>query len=897
MALPLLDFEFLMAPARSFLALVVPLVLGPAPAWATRAPRPEATPAPAVEATRAPLPVQVDGRLDDEAWRGVEPFTAFTQRDPDEGAPATERTELRLLYDDDALYVGVRLHDAEPGKIVRRLSRRDENAEADRFSIYLDPRRDRLTGVRFEVSAAGVQNDEIIFNDSWMDDSWDAVWTSAVHHDDQGWSLEMRIPFSELRFLPGDRQTWGVNASRYIQRKNESDWLALVPKTESGLASRMAELTGIRGVKPHAPLVLVPYVAGGAETGPRDPGDPFFDGSDAFGSVGVDLRRKVGTSFALDATINPDFGQVEVDPAVVNLTDFETFFPEKRPFFVEGAQIFDNFGRNGANNFYGFMRTEPDLFYTRRIGRAPQGYPEADFVSSPSATTILGAAKFSGKSASGWSVGILEAVTGREWAQWATGGERGEREVEPLTNYFVLRAFRDRARAGYGALFTAVNRDLREPQLASTLARFAYVGGVDGYLFLDDRKDWVASGRLAGSRVSGDREAIEGLQLSSARYFQRPDRPEPRLDPTLTALGGWTGSLNLNRQSGTVRVNSAAWATSPGFESNDLGFNPRSDRWGGHVAVELRKPDPDGFSRFRSLTVAKSYAWNFDGDKQGDAVNAFGRVVLRNYWNVGVNGSFRWRALDDRQTRGGPSMSTGESWNAGLWLESDDRRPVVGRVEAFFFGNEHGSRQWEGEAVAELRPSSALTVTVGPALMKASRVAQWVTSQEDAALPADLAGHYVFSGFEQTELALTARVNWIFSPRLSLQVYAQPLVSRGAYDGFKELLRARSFDFLAYGPGQIAYDPAADAYTVDPGRGEAGPLTFENPDFNFKSLRLNTVLRWEWRPGSALYAVWTQARENSANPGGADLARDLDDLFASPSVNVFEVKATVRLGD
>lgn len=882
---------------RPILVLALPLVLGAAPAGAARAPRPEPTPAPAIEAVRAPAPVTVDGRLDDEAWASVPPFTNFTQRDPEEGQPATERTELRLLYDDDALYVGARLYDAEPGRIVKRLSRRDESAEADRFSIYLDPRRDRLTGARFEVSAAGVQNDEIIYNDSWLDDSWDAVWLSAVSHDQHGWSVEMRIPFSELRFLPGDCQTWGVNASRVIQRKNEVDWLALVPKTESGLASRMAELTGIRGVKPRTPLVLVPYAAGGAETRPADPGDPFFDGSSAFGSVGLDLRRKIGSSFALDATVNPDFGQVEVDPAVVNLTDFETFFPEKRPFFVEGAQIFDNFGRNGANNYYGFMRTEPDLFYTRRIGRSPQGYPEAEFAAVPRATTILGAAKFTGKSASGWSVGVLEAVTGREKALWQDGDVRGRQEVEPLSNYFVLRAHRDRTRAGYGLLLTAVNRDIGDPRLASQVARSAYVGGLDGYVFLDEPKNWVVSGRVASSHVAGDHGAIEGLQLGSARYFQRPDRPELRLDPTRTALGGWTGSLNLNRQSGSVRVNAAAWATSPGFESNDLGFNPRSDRWGGHVAVEVRKPEPDGLTRFRALTIAKSYAYNFDGDKQGDAVNGFGRVVFRNYWNAGVNGSYRRRAFDDRQTRGGPSMSTGEAWNAGGWLESDDRKPVVGRVEAFFFRSEWGSRQWEGEVVAELRPSSALTVAVGPALMKASRFAQWVTVQEDAALPSDLAGHYVFSGFEQTEIALTARVNWIFSPRLSLQLYAQPLVSRGAYAGFKELDRARSFDFLAYGPGQIAYDPAADAYTVDPGRGNAGPFTFENPDFNFKSLRLNVVLRWEWRPGSALYAVWTQARENSLFPSRSDLGRDLDNLFASPSTNVFEVKATIRLGD
>jgi hypothetical protein len=878
--------------ARGLVSLV--LLVAAAPATA-KSPRPEPAPAPAVEAARAPAPVRIDGRLDDAAWQGVPPFAAFTQRDPDEGAPATERTELRLVYDDDALYVGVRLLDHEPEKVVRRLSRRDESAEADRFSIYLDPRRDRLTGVRFEVSAAGVQNDEVIYNDSWMDDSWDAVWLSAVHHDAEGWSVEMRIPFSELRFLPGETQTWGVNASRYIQRKNESDWLALVPKAESGLASRMAELTGIRGVKPRTPLVVVPYAAAGAETGPSEPGDPFFDGRDAFGSVGVDLRKKVGASFALDATVNPDFGQVEVDPAVVNLTDFETFFPEKRPFFVEGAQIFDSFGRSGPNNYFGFMRTEPDLFYTRRIGRPPQGYPEGDFVSAPRATTILGAVKLSGKSASGWSVGVLEAVTGREYARWASGTDQGRREVEPLSNYLVLRAFRDRGRAGYGLVGTAVNRDLREPRLDSALARQAYVGGLDGYLFLDGEKDWVVAGRLAASHVAGTEDAIETLQLDSTRYYQRPDRAEPRLDPTRTALQGWTGSLNLNRQSGAVRVNAAAWATSPGFESNDLGFNPRSDRWGGHVALQLQKPHPDSFTRFRSLTIAKAWTYNFDGDAQGDAVNAFARLRLRNYWNVGLNGSFRGRALDDRQTRGGPSMTTGRGGNAGGWLESDERRAVVARAEAFFFRNEHGSRQWEAGLEAEIRPSSALTLSLGPSVMKASRVAQWVTSFEDPALPADLGGHYLFSGFEQTEVALTLRANWIFSPRLSLQVYAQPLVSRGTYSGFKELLRPRSFDFLVY--DEVAYDPASGTYTVDPGRGSTGPLSFANPDFNFKSLRVNAVLRWEWRPGSAIYAVWTQARENSLNPGSTDLGQDVDALFGSPSSNVFEVKATVRLGD
>ena len=882
---------------RHLCALLLPLAAVVLPgAVAEAAPRPSPTPAPVVEVSRTEAPIRIDGRLDDEAWSGLEPFVDFLQRDPDEGQPATERTELFLAYDDDALYVGVRLHDSEPELIERRLSRRDDWAEADRFSLYLDPRGDRRTGVRFEVTAAGVQRDEIIFNDTWTDRSWDALWESEVSHDERGWSVEMRIPFSELRFLPGDSQAWGVNASRVIQRKNESAWLALTPRSETGLASRMAPLQGIHGVEPRAPLVLVPYAAAGTELGPVDPGDPFRDGSDVSGSVGLDLHRKVGGSFAIDATINPDFGQVEVDPAVVNLTDSETFYPEKRPFFVQSRQIFDNFGANGPNNHYGFGRSEPDLFYTRRIGRPPQGSTDGTYVLGPHFTTILGAGKFSGKTADGWSVGVLDAVTSRESARWASGVETGRQRVEPLTNYFVTRVFRDQDRVGYGGIFTAVNRNTGDSYLQTQLVRAAYVGGVDGYAFLDPRRNWVVGARLAGSWVGGTREAVEGVQLASQRYFQRPDRPDVRLDPTRTSLGGWTGNVNLNRQSGDIRVNAAVWATSPGFESNDLGFNRRSDRWGGHLAVQFRKSQPDGFTRYRSLMVAKAYSINFDQEKQGDTFNAYARARFLNYWNMGLNGYLRRGSLDDRATRGGPSMLAGRSLGGGFWLESDDRRPIVGRVSGSYRTDEWGSRRWRGEVGVELHPTPALSIALGPEVSRADTVAQWVTGVSDEALPEVLGGHYVFSGFDQTEVALTARVNWIFSPRLSLQVYLQPLLSQGSYAGFGELQRPRTFAFLTYDADQIAYDPTTDTYTVDPGRG-SGPFSFGNPDFNFGSLRLNAVLRWEWRPGSAIYAVWAQQRESDVHPDASDLGQDLGAVLGAPSTDAFQVKATFRLGD
>jgi hypothetical protein len=406
----------------------------------------------------------------------------------------------------------------------------------------------------------------------------------------------------------------------------------------------------------------------------------------------------------------------------------------------------------------------------------------------------------------------------------------------------------------------------------------------------------VVGGRLAGSWLDGSRESVERVQLASQRYFQRPDRPEPRFDPTLASLGGWTGNVNLNRQSGNVRVNAAMWATSPGFESNDLGFNRRSDRWGGHLAVQLRQSRPDGFTRYRSLTVAKAYSLNFDREKQADSLNLYARARFNNYWNMGLSGHLRWRALADRATRGGPSMLSGESAGGGFWLESDDRKSLVARVSGYHSTNEWGSRYWNGEVAVEMHPTPALSIVLGPEVSRANAVAQWVTGVPDEALPDVLGGHYVFAGFDQTEVALAARVNWIFSPRLSLQIYTQPLVSRGGYDGFKELERPRTFDFRAYGPDQIAYDPVTNTYTADPGRG-SGPFTFGNPDFNFKSLRVNAVLRWEWRPGSAIYAVWAQQRENDANPGGSDLGQDLDALFGSPATDAFQVKATFRLGD
>jgi hypothetical protein len=335
--------------------------------------------APLLRAVRTTSPVVVDGRLADGAWALASAATEFRQRDPQEGAAASERTEVRVLYDDEAIYVGIRMFDREPGLVTRRLSRRDDEADADRVIVFLDPRHDHLTGASFELTAAGVQSDAYLYDDTRDDDAWDAVWAGRVSTDAQGWSAEMRIPYSQLRFPKAESHTWGVNVERVIRRKNENAWLVLTPKKERGLVSRMAHLTGIDGIAPKAHLELLPYAVSRAElVAPSSPGSPFNDGSRMFGAAGLDLKWGITSGFTLDATVNPDFGQVELDPAVINLTAFETFFEEKRPFFTEGAQIFTNFGELGGGG-----AEVPDLFYSRRIGREPQGSAPGDHVDRP----------------------------------------------------------------------------------------------------------------------------------------------------------------------------------------------------------------------------------------------------------------------------------------------------------------------------------------------------------------------------------------------------------------------------------------------------------------------------------------------------------------------------------
>ena len=857
-------------------------------------------PVPEVRAVRTKTPITIDGRLNEEAWLHATPATGFLQKDPDEGKDATERTEVRIAYDDRAIYVGARMFDRTPATVGRRLSRRDADADADYFIVGFDPHHDHLTGFFFKVSAAGAQSDGTIDNDTATDNSWDGVWSSAVTVDDSGWTAELRIPYSQLRFPSASQQVWGVNAVRFIRRRNEESWFVLTPKKENGLASRMAHLVGLDDIPAASHLEWLPYTVGRAEyIAPSSPGDPFNDGSRFFGNAGLDVKWGLTSNLTLSGTVNPDFGQVEVDPAVVNLTAFETFYEEKRPFFLEGAPIFGGFGQGGTNSSFNFNGSPPSLFYSRRIGRAPQGSADGDFVDVPSASTILGAAKITGKVGHGWSLGLLDAVTSRETARESTSDVRSTRVVEPATNYLVGRAKRDLTRAGFGVLMTGVERGDAADTLSVPLARRAYVAGGDGYYFLDATRDWVVHGSASGSWVQGSTAAIDRLQRAPQRYYQRPDAPQVSLDPNATSLAGWSGRINLNRNSGDWGINAALWGTSPGFESNDVGFMSRADQAGAHGVFRWAKPTPDRWTRSRMLFLGKWWTWNYGGDKQSDGVYAMWQTTLLNYWTVGGSGGYFARGLDDRLTRGGPSVTTPRGAMGELRVASDSRKTLSLEWDANYQGGAESVRFMNASVSLVFKPSSTLSLSTGPSVMRNHDPVQYVQTVADPLAAATHGSRYVFADLHQTEVSMTTRLNLVLRPTVSLQVYAQPLISVGKYTDFKELAAPRTFNFLRYGAqaGTISRDAASGDLHVDPdGNGPAAPFAVSNPSFNFKSLRLNAIFRWEWRPGSTIYVVWTEQRQDSARPGWFQLGPDTRSLFSANPDDVFMVKVSYWLG-
>ncbi|HEX9703695.1 MAG TPA: DUF5916 domain-containing protein [Gemmatimonadales bacterium] len=851
---------------------------------------------PAVRAIRASHAVVLDARLTEPFWLQAHQVRDFAQRDPNEGAAPTESTVVFLAYDDEAMYVAARLYDRAPDSIVARLGRRDVYTSSDLFTVYLDPYHDRRSGFFFGINAASALYDGVLYNDDWDDNTWDGVWEGKASIDEQGWVVEMRIPYSQLRFRRADAQVWGVNFRREIARKNEILFYAPRPKNASGFVSRFADLVGIDRITPPRRLELLPYVNTRASYTDAAVGNPFNDGSRYTPAVGVDLRAGIGSNLTLNATVNPDFGQVEVDPAVVNLSDVETFFQEKRPFFVEGSSIFE-FGFGGASNYWGFNWSGPSMFYTRRMGRAPQGdTPDADYTDRPDGVNILGALKLTGKVAGHWNLGALSALTVREYAELDTSGVRFEKEVEPLTYFGVVRAQREfpEGRHGLGTMITAVVRHFDDPSLRDQIAGDAFVAGVDGWTFLDRDKEWVVTGWVAGSHVRGTTERIRSLQENSVHYFQRPDAEQTDVDPNATALSGWAARFHLNKQKGNWFSNSGLGFISPGYETNDLGFMSRTGVINMHSGAGHAWRTPGKVFRYREVIGALFQSYNWDGDVTWRGVWQSTWVQFLNYWSIGLNQAYNPWTFADRRTRGGPLMRNPPGYEFNLNLNSDSRKRIVlGMWSGRYHQNSRDYDAWLGGDVT-FRPAPNVSLSVGPNFNWSEEPGQYVTTYADPTADATFENRYVFADLSYTEVSAGIRLNWTFSPRLSLQVYAQPLVSAGAYTRFKALARPKTFDFDVYGTGTSTFVDNDSSYVIDAdGAGTAAPAdTLDNPDFSSTSLRGNAVLRWEFLPGSTIYFVWTQSRSESMDDGNFRFRRSMNRLFDATPDNTFMVKVS-----
>jgi len=821
---------------------------------------------PVLHAVRVTAPPSIDADLSDAAWQSAPEFTDFTQHDPVDGAPPTMRTSVRVVYDDKAIYFGAKMND--PQKPTALLVRRDNFGTYDFLSINIDPQHDRLSGSAFTITPTNVQVDSILYNDIGEDGSWDAVWESAAKIVPDGWVAEVRVPFSQLRFPDKPSHVWGINITRRTVRNNE--WVRIVntKKGETGFVSHFADLEGIEGIHRERPLEVVPYVVARSDIMSRfDRSNPFLDQRAQRADAGLDLKYALTSSLTLTGTVNPDFGQVEVDPAVVNLSQFETFYPEKRPFFTEGLNIF-RFGDSPASSHFNFF-FPPNMFYSRRIGRSPQAGIDAEFVTSPSETTILGAAKVTGKPGRGWTIGVLDALTDAERARFVDGTRSGRQQVEPMTNYFVSRVTKEiGANSRVGFLLTSVNRRL--PDTLTSLRENALTAGVDGFTWLR-AKSWIFEWSGAGSRVSGSSEAIALTQLSSARYFQRPDAGHVELDPARTSLTGWSGRAMVSKQTGLWRPMVQVQAYSPGFETNDAGFMLRTDMISSHALVQYVNQNPTKRFRERYLWTGAWNNRNFDGDslEYGGFADTFG--TLQSYWNYRAALFVSTSGVSDQATRGGPVVRTPASWSSDLSVGSDERKRFFFSLNGHLEGDGEDSYSRSGDVDLTFRPASNLTLSVSPYYLRSHDFNQYVTAIPDPSATGTYGRRYVFAELEQHSFELATRADWTLSSRLSLQLYVQPFVAAGDFHDYHALTRARSADYVPYA------------------------ASFSDPDFNFRSVRGSAVMRWEFRPGSALYVVWNENRADVVPTGDFRVRRDFRAIPTAPSHDVFLVKVSYWL--
>jgi len=838
---------------------------------------------------RAPNPPKIDGNITDKVWDIVEWQGDFTQFEPVNGAKPSQKTSFKILYDDKNIYVAVRAFDTEPNKIDKRLGRRD-NSDGDNIVILLDSHFDHRTAFSFMVNAAGVLSDLFFSEDGNNEDkSLDLVWDVKTKIDDLGWTAEFEIPLSQLRFGKKEKQIWGIEIARTLFRKNEMSLWQHIPKDAPGFVHLFGELHGIEKIKPKPRIEMLPYSLAKGEAEKREPGNPFKTGRSAGIDFGLDGKVGVSSDLTLDFTINPDFGQVEADPSVVNLTAYETFYQEKRPFFVEGNNILSFKLMIGDGDL-----SNANLFYSRRIGRPCSYYPDLndnEYLRMPQNSSIIGAAKLTGKTSSGLSIGIMDAVTSKEFAEIDNLGDRRNIAVEPLTNYFIGRVKKDfnKGATTIGGMITNTYRNITDSHL-EFLNRKATTGGIDINHSWHNRS-YILQFISIFSHISGSKDAILDAQTAPARYFQRPDADYVTLDSSRTSLDGFGGTLVFGKV-GNSHINFLVGGTirSPGLELNDLGYMRSADSFIQFAWVQYHIWQP--FSIFNSIRINFNQwgGWNFGKENTGIGGNVNYHLQFKNQWSFHSGINRNSQGISSSTLRGGPSILFPGSWNMWASLNTDHRKKLRANISGSANRRDDNiSFNRSIRAGITLRTSDLFSISLNPFYSLNKNNLQYIETVENNDKKS-----YIMGLLDQKTMGLVIRFDLCLTPNLSIQFYGQPFVSAGTYSNIKIITSPRADNysdrFHTFTKDEISYSQENGEYYIDENNDSETDYTISNPDFNFRQFRSNLVLRWQYSPGSTIYLVWSQERTGFEETGVFNYTSDVRDLFNVYPTNVVMLK-------
>jgi hypothetical protein len=815
----------------------------------------------------------IDGVLDDACWQTGEWSGNFTQWIPNEGAVPSQPTQLKILYDNNNIYVAIRSFDREPEKISRKAGRRDE-FQGDVVGINFDSYHDHRTGFEFNITAAGQKIDLLLTNPMNADYSWDAVWYAEVGLEDSAWVAEYEIPLSQIRYSSDYKQVWGMHCWRWIDRlQEESDW---EPQTSTGpgMLYLFGELHGIEGLPASRRIEILPYSLGRLNTFQTDPDNPFADkGRSWLGNLGVDAKIGLSSNFTANITVNPDFGQVESDPSVMNLTAFETFYEEKRPFFLEGKNIFS------------FDFEDVNIFYSRRIGHVPNYSPELDdneYIDFPDKTTIISAVKLSGKTADGFSVGALQSLTANERATINSEGLDRDIRVEPLTNYLIARVQQDfeEGNTALGGIFTSTNRFIKDSHL-EFMNRNAYTGGIDFFHHWND-KEFYVDAKLVGSSVNGDVEAIRNLQSSSARYYQRPDADHLDFDSSAASLSGYGGKVKIGKGSkGLWRYSANLFWCSPGLELNDIGFMHRADFIQEKNSLSYFVNQPVSIFRTYSISLEQTNNWDFGMNHLSSGGGLTVYTEFLNKWAINTSIDYTGQALDTRILRGGYAMLVPAEWTGDFYIRTDPSEKIFFDLSIdLTLADNNSKRYYEIEPEISVRLTNTLNVSMEVLYSSNTDNLQYIDTKQT-----DNINNYILAKIKQHTLGATFRIDYNITPEFSIQFYGSPFASVGEYSDFKTVSDSKNEN---YSNRFSVINPVltGNNYVVN----ENSNYTYENPDFNFSQFRSNLVLRWEYLPGSQIFLVWSNERTYSKKPGNDsvnDAISILKDIYPN---NIFLIK-------